>query len=82
VSHDANLTNWAAMNNNAQMAGGLGHFVMGPARRQNAGVGHTDTLSMAAMWLGSPGHASALLDPTISWFGLACAGGCWTFNAY
>ena len=39
VGHDPNLSGWAAENNNHQAARGMGHFVMGPARRQNAAMG-------------------------------------------
>lgn len=79
VGHDANLSSWAAMNNGQQMARGLGHFVMGPARRQNSAMG---AMFPGAMWMASPAHRAALLDPTISWIGIAAAGAYWTFNAY
>lgn len=79
VGYDQNLSNWAAQNNNAQMSWGLGHFVMGPARRQNSAMGADFP---GAMWMGSPAHRAALLDPTISWIGIAAAGAYWTFNAY
>jgi uncharacterized protein YkwD len=79
VGYDQNLSNWAAMNNNQQMARGLGHFVMGPARRQNSAIGGGFP---GAMWMASPAHQAALLDPTISWIGIAAAGAYWTFNAY
>ena len=78
VNHDQNLSNWAAMNNDQQMARGLGHFVMGPARRQNSAAGGGFP---GAMWMASPAHSAALLDPTISWIGIAAAGAYWTFNA-
>lgn len=75
VSYDQNLSNHAAINNNY----GLGHAYMGPARRQNS----AQTPNFPGdMWLASPGHASALLDPTIRWFGIAFNGMYWTFNAY
>src|SRR5262249_45689275 len=35
VGYDPNLANWAASNNAQQQLRGIGHFVMGPARRQN-----------------------------------------------
>jgi uncharacterized protein YkwD len=78
VGYDASLSNWAAMNNNQQMAYGLGHFVMGPARQQNSAMGAGFP---GAMWMASPTHRAALLDPTISWIGIAAAGAYWTFNA-
>jgi hypothetical protein len=80
VGHDPNLTNWASMNNAQQQARGLGHFVMGPARRQNAAMGSSG--SIGAQWMSSPAHRAALLDPSIRWIGIAGMGAYWTFNAY
>ena len=80
VGYDPNLTNWAAQNNAQQNARGMGHFVMGPARRQNSAMGNY--ASIGAMWMSSPAHRAALLDPTISFVGIAGAGAYWTFNAY
>jgi uncharacterized protein YkwD len=79
VGYDENLSSWAAMNNSQQQAMGLGHFVMGPARRQNSAMGGAFP---GAMWMASGPHRAALLDPTITWFGIAAAGAYWTFNAY
>ncbi|AMV37464.1 CAP domain-containing protein [Planctomyces sp. SH-PL62] len=79
VGHDPNLSSWAAMNNNQQAAQGLGHHVMGPARRQNSAMGGFPGIE--AMWMASPAHRAALLDPTITWVGIAGAGAWWTFNA-
>ena len=64
VGYDANLSNWAAMNNNQQAARGMGHFVMGPARRQNSAMGAF--ANIGSMWMNSPAHRAALLDPTIT----------------
>jgi hypothetical protein len=80
VGYDANLSNWAAMNNNQQAARGMGHFVMGPARRQNAAMGAY--ANIGSMWMNSPAHRVALLDPTIRAIGIAGLGAYWTFNAY
>jgi uncharacterized protein YkwD len=80
VGYDPNLSNWAAANNGQQQARGLGHFVMGPARRQNAAMGHA--AGIGAQWMASPAHRAALLDPTIRWIGIAGLGAYWTFNAY
>lgn len=80
VGYDPNLSNWAAANNNQQQASGMGHHVMGPARRQNAAMGAYATIG--SMWLNSPAHRSALLDPSIRWIGIAGLGAYWTFNAY
>ena len=80
VGHDPNLSNWAAENNNHQAARGMGHFVMGPARRQNAAMGPYSNIG--SMWMNSPAHRAALLDPTIRWMGIAGLGAYWTFNAY
>jgi hypothetical protein len=79
VGHDPNLSNWAALNNNQQAAYGMGHFVMGPARRQNSAMGAFGNIG--AMWMNSPAHRAALLDPTIRWIGIAGLGAYWTFNA-
>jgi hypothetical protein len=81
VAYDANLTNWAAQNNAAQRTYGMGHHVMGPARRQNA-AGAMAVGDVEARWLGSPAHAAALLDPTIRAFGIHWDGTFWTFSAY
>jgi uncharacterized protein YkwD len=80
VGYDPNLANWAAMNNNHQASFGIGHFVMGPARRQNSAMGGFPGIE--SMWMASPAHAGALLDPTIQWIGIAALGAYWTFNAY
>jgi hypothetical protein len=80
VGYDPNLASWAAMNNNSQAAYGIGHFVMGPARRQNSAMGGFPGIE--SMWMASPAHAAALLDPTIRWIGIASYGAYWTFNAY
>jgi uncharacterized protein YkwD len=80
VGHDPNLSSWAAENNNHQAARGMGHFVMGPARRQNAAFGAFGNIG--SMWMNSPAHRAALLDPTIRWMGIAGLGAYWTFNAY
>jgi uncharacterized protein YkwD len=80
VGYDPNLESWAAVNNSHQNSRGLGHFVMGPARRQNSAMGHYGAIG--SMWMASPAHRSALLDPTISFIGIAGAGAYWTFNAY
>jgi uncharacterized protein YkwD len=55
---------------------------MGPARRQNAAWGSLTVESVGQMWMNSPGHRSALLDPTITWIGIAASGAYITFNAY
>ncbi len=80
VGYDSNLENWAAMNSAQQASSGLGHFVMGPARRQNSAMGGYPGIE--TMWMNSPAHRAALLDPTIQWIGIAAYGAYWTFNAY
>src|SRR5262249_25600376 len=52
VGYDPNLSNWAAVNNNHQASRGIGHFVMGPARRQNSAMGAFPGIE--AMWMASP----------------------------
>ena len=80
VGYDPNLSGWAAMNNDQQAARGMGHFVMGPARRQNSAMGAF--ANIGSMWMNSPAHRAALLDPTIRAIGIAGLGAYWTFNAY
>lgn len=80
VGYDPNLTNWAAVNNSHQASRGMGHYVMGPARRQNSAMGNYAMIG--AMWLASPAHRAALLDPSIRYIGIAGLGAYWTFNAY
>lgn len=80
VVYDASLSGWAASNNASQAVHGLGHFVFGPARRQNSGFGSSATIWPS--WLGSPGHASALLDPSITVIGISENGGWWTYSAH
>jgi hypothetical protein len=58
----------------------MGHHVMGPARRQNSAMGTYPNIT--SMWMASPAHRAALLDPTIRWIGIAGMGAYWTFNAY
>jgi uncharacterized protein YkwD len=78
VGVDGSLTSWAQANNAQQQARGMGHHVMA-ARRQNVAMG--SSASIGAMWMASPAHRAALLDPTIRWIGIAGLGAYWTFNA-
>jgi uncharacterized protein YkwD len=80
VGYDPNLESWAAVNNSHQASSGIGHFVMGPALRQNSAMGGFPGIE--SMWMASPAHRAALLDPTIRWIGIAGLGAYWTFNAY
>ncbi len=68
----------AATNNSFQVIYGMGHHAMAGARRQNAAVMSYPALLYA--WLASPGHRSALLDPTITHVGIAFAGAYCTFS--
>lgn len=78
VGYDQNLANWAMQNNAQQSRRGIGHFVMGPARRQNAAMGSASNIG--SMWMASPAHRAALLDPNMRWIGLAGWGSWWTLN--
>jgi uncharacterized protein YkwD len=80
VGYDPNLSAWCNVNNAQQASRGMGHFVMGPARRQNCAMGAY--ANIGAMWLNSPAHRAALLDPSITSIGIASWGAFWTFNAY
>lgn len=80
VIHDGSLDADAQRNNTYQQGRGLGHFFMGRARRQNAGM--CPTLAVACqMWLVSPGHYSALVDPTVRFIGVASLGQWHTYSA-
>lgn len=79
VALDFDLCQWAAANNGHQHTRGMGHHVMGSARRQNSGWGPFSTV--CSMWMASHAHRAALLDPTISFVGIAGSGAYWTFNA-
>lgn len=74
VGWDDNLAAGAARNS----AVGFGHAIR-CGRRQNAGVG--DLATVCAMWLQSPPHYAALVDPSVTRVGLAAVGSVWTFNA-
>lgn len=57
---------------------GFGHSFMGRARRQNAGWGALPTVQQ--MWLASPAHLDAILDPSATEVGLGQAGSIITLN--
>jgi len=78
VGWDQNLANWASRNSAACQGRGLGHFVMGPARRQNAAMGSPATIG--GQWMNSPPHRAAMLDPSVTAIGLAGIGSYWTLN--
>lgn len=80
VAYDPGLEADARTNSAMQAARGLGHWYMGAARRQNSAMG--GYASIGAMWLASPAHRAALLDPTITRVGLAGLGVYWTFSAF
>lgn len=74
VGYAADLDNDCVLNNAWQRARGLGHFVMGSHRRQNAAVGLVSGSALFVAWNSSPGHAAALYDPTITAVGLVTDG--------
>lgn len=80
VAEDTNLAAWAGANNAQQAARGMGHYVMGPARRQNVAWTPNGAAPLG-MWEKSPPHRAALLDPSIRSIGLAASWPFWTFNA-
>jgi len=77
VAWDVVLVADCHQNNLLQAVHGMGHYFMGNARRQNAAA--MPYPSMLNAWLASPGHAAALLDPTISFVAIAGYGSYWTF---
>jgi hypothetical protein len=81
VTIDPELSWWAAHNNTAQRANGIGHYVFGPSRLQCAAV-ITGPIGdyVGRGWMDSDDHRRALLDPTITRYGLAWDGVYWTLN--
>ena len=74
VVWDEEVAGWAVENSRR----GFGHVVRFGGWRQNVGMGALPTVQ--AMWLSSPAHASALLDPWVTRVGLGYANGVWTLN--
>lgn len=72
IVHDPALSALAAANSSK----GWGHHG-GHHGRENVGMGSLD--SVMASWLASPAHASALLDPSLSRYGIAQVNGIWTY---
>lgn len=58
---------------------GFGHSFMGRARRQNAGWGRSLPV-IQQMWLASPAHLDAILDPSCTEVGLGMSGDVVTLN--
>lgn len=82
VAWDASLVGYAAANSSRGFNhNGPNGMPMGypSVRRENVGWG--PLASVEAMWTQSPGHNSALLDPSITGIALAYVNGVWTFNA-
>lgn len=79
VQYSPDLEKWAALNNTHQRSRGLGHYVLGPASRQNAAMAAT-VMAAAPMWLNSPPHRSGLFDASIRWIGVAGDGTWATWN--
>lgn len=79
VGYSAEVEASCRQNNILQAARGMNHWFMGCHRRQNAawGLGFP---GVESAWMGSPGHCSALLDPTIRWIGIAWLNGYCTFG--
>jgi uncharacterized protein YkwD len=80
VMWNEGMANAAAINNSYQVIYGIGHHAMAGARRQNASAS-MEYPALLYAWLASPGHRSALLDPTIQWVGIAFSGVYVTFSA-
>lgn len=78
VAYDPGLAADASVNSQRQASYGLGHWHLGSARRQNSGMGPYS--AMPGMWLASPAHRAALLDPSVRFAGLAGAAGFWTLS--
>lgn len=80
LAFDANLAAWAASNNRAQGARGLGHHVQCGAW-QCAAVGTPTAQAAVAMWMASPAHRAILLNPSLTSAGIAIGWNTATFNA-
>ncbi len=79
VGYSANLTAWAAANNAQQVIRGPGNDSVPTGPMQDAAMGPYHTIVL--LWMGSPPHRAALLDPTIRQIGIAGSGAYWTYNA-
>ena len=75
VRYSANLAGWAYQNS----LRGFGHAVRA-GRRQNAAWGQPNAQVVAAEWYQSPGHQAAMLDPSVTEYGIALASNVWTLN--
>lgn len=78
VSWHPDMASAAAANNSLQVAHGMGHHGLFGARRQN--VAWASYPALLNMWLASPGHQAALLDPNLVHVGIAFAGAYCTFS--
>lgn len=81
VAYDPAIEASCAQNNALQAAHGLGHHFMGLCRRQNSAAGLFFP-GVEAAWMASPGHSSALLDPSLTRIGIAWLGHWCTFGGY
>lgn len=81
LSYDAGLSRWAAANNVAQAARGIGHHIV-PNCYQNCAYNSTSAEEAASDWMNSRGHRANMLNPSITRFGVAYGPGpYWTMNA-
>jgi hypothetical protein len=78
--YDAGLAGWAATNNQHQQSRGMGHYVMGPASRQNAAWGSNTVEGVMWQWVNSPGHLAGFLDTGIMYSGGSFDGHFWTWD--
>jgi hypothetical protein len=80
LAYDPELSQWAAANNQAQAARGLGHHVS-PNCYQNCAYNSTSADDAAANWMNSRDHRANMLAPTATTFGVAYGPGpYWTLN--
>ncbi len=82
VTIDPNLSAWCQRNNEAQRLRGLGHWILGPIRRQNSAWSPGGFGPVPALWMASPPHRAALLDPYIRKIGIAGLGAYFTFDCF
>jgi len=79
VAYNAQAVVVARQNNAAQMARGLGHWVLGGFGQCSA-VGFNDAASALFAWTNSPGHAAIIFAPSLASVGFDTMGGCCTVS--
>jgi len=69
LAYDPSLDYWSHENNKVQNRRGLGHYVMGPSRGQNAGWNYPTVADIFRGWRHSPGH-NRIMKGNFSTYGI------------